>query len=137
VADPLQVASRIIGPPVKRTGERLGIAEVHPADTQPAMPARIEQRFYRAIALPHYQDPITTYVGAKEVAVIFYLLLVRQEIPGAEKELLSLLSVDFFVSENAASDQPMLPIHHLRQRLDFVRTHNSAPSNSEKYAEVF
>ncbi len=99
-----QVAGEVVGPPVIRAHEDLGVALVGAAHRVSAVRAGVEQTLDRAVLLTDREDVVETNRRLEEVPGLGDLRLVAKELPGPAEDELHLGVEDLLVAEDPPID---------------------------------
>ncbi len=99
-----------------RTDEVPRIPESARQTLAPAMPATVQERMNRALAVADDDNGSMTHVSRNEIARLQNLGLVRQEDPGAVENPLHLQPAYVIADEDVPAHQPALNVDPIRVR---------------------
>src|SRR5262249_25415 len=112
-------AVRRVAPAVIRALELHGVALVVAADLHPAMAARIQKDANTAGAIAAEDHRLLAHRRDEVVVGLGNLALVADEQPRPREDLLLLLTIDLFVDEDLAADDPAVDVDEILQVVHF------------------
>src|SRR4051812_3419806 len=130
IGDADEIAGQVVGPAVVRAHEDLGVAFLGATHCIAAVRTRVQQRLDAAVLLANRQHVVATDGRLEEVAGLWNLALVAQELPRPAEDQVQLALEDLLVAEDASIDLAPLQRHQLVNSVNTDVNRHPDPSPS-------